>query len=265
MRVALCLCLAVLASACGSDSGSTTAPTPTVNAVTVSSPNTMVFIGATEQLTASATLTNGSTQVPTCTWGGDAPGVAAINPGTGLVTPVASGNVTVWCDASGRRGTKLLRVLPNYAGTWSGSYFITGCSHSGAYASANFCGSFPTNQVLPYNFVLTQTADSVAGRFFLGTIQFDQTTAPVAVDGSMTLTSRTTNGTASIDVVWGLNSTQAGRVTGSHRQVWRTAGFSGEGDVNATIRDSSRTSAVSVTFARPIVSLTDALLAVTGR
>jgi Bacterial Ig-like domain (group 2) len=225
----------------------------------------MVFIGATEQMTASATLTNGTPQTPACTWGADAPAVASINPATGLVTAVASGNVTVWCDASGRRGTKLLRILPNYAGTWSGSYFITGCSHSGAFATGNFCGNFSTNQVLPYNFVLTQSADSVAGRFFLGTIQFDQTTAPVSLDGSMILTSRSTSGTTSIDVVWSVNSTQAGRVTGTHHQIWRSSGLSGQGDVNATIRDSSRTNAVMVTLGRPITSLGDALSAIVER
>src|ERR1051326_4783430 len=220
MRIAAVLCLGVLASACGSNSQ---APTPTVSTVTISSANSNVFIGATEQMTASAALSNATTQVPNCVGGGDAPAVASINASSGLVAGLSSGMETVWCDSSGRRGTKLLRVLPNYAGTWSGSYFITGCSQSDAYAPANFCGNFTTNQVLPYNFVMTQSPDSVAGRFFLGTIQFDQTTGPVATDGSLVFASRNVSGSNSIDVVWTLNSAAAGRITGTHRQVWRTS------------------------------------------
>lgn len=95
-----------------------------------------------------------------CSWGGDAPNVLSVNAGTGQITGMASGEVTVWCDYQGVRGTKRLRVLPNYGGVYLGSYSVSGCNHSRIFDAANWCGSFNTGRALPLRFDFSQTTDS---------------------------------------------------------------------------------------------------------
>jgi len=103
--------VSVLAPACG-DKKNPTAPTPTPTGVTVTSPNSTILVGQTEQMTATVTLSTGTTQVGTGTWGSDTPTVATVSQ-TGLVTAVSPGEVTIYFDATGDgRGTKRLRVNP---------------------------------------------------------------------------------------------------------------------------------------------------------
>jgi hypothetical protein len=65
------------------------------------------------------------------------------------------------------RTTQAHRKDTNYAGSWSGSSYVTGCSQTGAYATFNYCSSdFSTNSVFPYNMSLTQSLDTVTGTFY---------------------------------------------------------------------------------------------------
>src|SRR5215475_9369199 len=111
--------IGLVVSACGS-SNPAPAPTPTVQSITINSPNTNIFLGAVEQMAASANLSNGTSQTPTGTWGSDNAAVATVN-ATGLVTTVASGRATIFFESNGLRGTKAIRVLPNYGGRWDGN------------------------------------------------------------------------------------------------------------------------------------------------
>src|SRR5262245_28768234 len=116
-----------ISAACGGDGGTPAAPTPMVQSVTVASSSDLIFIGASETFTATAAMSSGGTQSVTGgTWGTDSPSVASVD-STGRVTGVGSGMATIFVDFQGRRGTKLIRGLPNYQGAWSGSYAITGC------------------------------------------------------------------------------------------------------------------------------------------
>ena len=123
----------LLSAACGG--GSTpvaptpVVPSPTVSGVTVTSVNSRVFLGATEQMNATVTLSNGTTQTAAGTWGSDNTIVASVS-SSGLVTGVSAGEATVYVDVpSMPRATKRIRALPTYAGTWIGTYLvITWCS-----------------------------------------------------------------------------------------------------------------------------------------
>jgi hypothetical protein len=134
---------------CGSSPAPTapTTPTPTPSATSVTLTVNAPAVGSTVQATATATLSNGTTVPITSGFGGDASGVATVS-GSGAITGVASGPVTVWADYQGVRGSKLLHVLPNYAGTFSGSYSVDGCQSNGDFSSFGFCGIFTTGQVL---------------------------------------------------------------------------------------------------------------------
>ncbi|MCG2814490.1 MAG: Ig-like domain-containing protein, partial [Candidatus Aminicenantes bacterium] len=84
-------------------------PTPTPTAVTVTSNNSTIYVGQTEQMTATVTMSNGTTKAATGTWGSDNTNVATVNQ-SGLVTGIAAGDATIYCDAEGLRGTKKLTV-----------------------------------------------------------------------------------------------------------------------------------------------------------
>ena len=84
-------------------------PDPTVTGVTVTSNNSTIWVGQTEQMTATVTMSNGTTKAATGTWGSDNTNVATVNQ-SGLVTGIAAGDATIYCDAEGLRGTKKLTV-----------------------------------------------------------------------------------------------------------------------------------------------------------
>jgi hypothetical protein len=216
-----------------------------VQAVAVTSSSDLLFIGASETFAATTTMSDGTSRPATGgVWGSDAPSVASVDAGSGRVTGVGSGTATIFVDVQGRRGTKLLRGLPNYQGTWSGSYAIRSCSQTGDFSRINFCGNFQTNRVLPTNLNVTQDRDRVQGRFFLGTLGGDGN-GPVQADGRLLLSGAIQDGGITIETQWGLDSTVAGRITGTLSFLWRTSGLVGDMRVSADIRDLNRTSTIA--------------------
>lgn len=260
----------MLVSACGGEGGSApAAPAVTVQTITVSSSSDLLHVGASETFTATASMSNGGSQaVSGGVWGSDAPSAASVEASSARVTGAGSGTATIFVDYLGRRGTKLIRVLPNYQGTWSGSYAVRSCAHSGDFGRINFCGNFPVNRVFPTNLNLTQDRDRVQGRFFLGQLGGDGN-GPVQGDGRLLLTGAVQEPTTTIETVWTLDSTSAGRITGTLSFNWRGTGLSGDMRVVADIRDLNRTSSAAAPSAhrpRPSgASLVDMLRALEGR
>ncbi len=84
-------------------------PDPTQTAVTVTSTNSTISVGQTEQMTATVTMSDGSTKAATGTWGSDKTNVATVNQ-SGLVTGIGAGTATISCAEGGMSGTKLLTV-----------------------------------------------------------------------------------------------------------------------------------------------------------
>jgi hypothetical protein len=256
-----------LLSACGGGGGTPSAPTPTVQGVTVTSSSDLLFIGASESFSASASLSTGGTQpITNGSWGSDTPGVATVD-SSGRVTGVGSGQATIFVDYQGRRGTKLIRGLPNYQGAWSGSYAVTGCTQTGDFARINFCSNFGVNRVLPTNLNLTQDRDRVQGRIFLGSLGGDAT-GPVQGNGQLLLSGAIQDPATTIETSWNLASTTAGRITGTLSFLWRGTGLTGDVRVNADIRDLNRTSGLASTLRGPSAtggSLDSLLRALTTR
>jgi hypothetical protein len=265
---ALLTSLVCLAACGGSSGGGNTAPTPTVQGITVSSSSDLIFIGASETFTATASMSNGGSQPISsgASWGSDATGVATAD-SSGKVTGVGSGMATIFVDYQGRRGTKLIRGLPNYQGAWSGSYAITNCSQTGDFSRINFCSSFGVNRVLPTNLTLTQDRDRVQGRFFLGTLGGDAT-GPVQGNGQLLLTGAVQDPAATIETSWSVTSLTSGRINGSLSFIWRSPGLTGDARVNADIRDLNRTSGITRSIAGSLPSghtVTDLLSALAAR
>jgi hypothetical protein len=259
--------LSLFVPACSKGSSSPTAPAATTQSITVTGPD-RVFIGATETFTATAVMSDGSSRAVTSGWATDAPGVATVEAGTGRVTGVGPGNVTVYIVHDGRQGVKVIRGLPNFQGTWSGSYAVRSCTQSGQMALINACGdTFAVNRVLPTNLNLTQDSDRVQGRFFLGTLGGD-TSGPIQTDGRLQLTGAV-QGELTIEATWGIESRSPGRIIGGVSLLLRGSGLSGDIRVVADIRDLNRTSNMTPSHALAPVpgprSLADLLRAVAGR
>ena len=97
-----------------------TTTTPTPKSVEVTSPNSTILVGQTEQMTATVTMTDNTTKPGTGVWGSDNMSVATVTQ-SGLVTGVGVGDATIFFDQTGNgRGTKKLRVIPKAVWTVSG-------------------------------------------------------------------------------------------------------------------------------------------------
>ena len=122
-----------------------------------------IFIGDQVQFQATVTLSDGSTQTATsAVWGSDNTSAATVSQ-SGLVTAVGPGEVTIFADVN-PRGTLLIRVFPEFDGTWSGQELITSCEDSDFYEGA--CGDadfLDVGDVFSHNSVFTQNDAVVTG------------------------------------------------------------------------------------------------------
>lgn len=228
-------------TSCGG-SKSTTAPTPVVTAssVVVTLAQDGVLVGRTMQASATATMSDGTTRAVTSGWQSDTPSVATASP-TGLVTGVSNGRATIYVIYEGRQGQAVVRTYPNYHGSWSGSYVLRGCSHSGFFASVSFCSGL-VGQTAPTTLSMTQSLDRVEGRFQLGQISFSTFVAPVEGDGSIAF-GGTSSGDVTLDAQWRVSAAgQDGRLTGTLRQIWRMSGVTGQAQLDGELVTVNRSS-----------------------
>lgn len=257
------LLLLMSLSACG---GSTTAPTSFT--ITVTSPDTNVLFGATEQMTASASdgraLTGG-------TWSSDTPSVATVSP-TGLVTPTGAGQATViFTASSGQQGTKVLRGLPNLNGTFSGTYTVTSCTMTGQVAEGTSeCFGVRAGTSALYTFTFTQSADVVSGRFVLASplqTEFDNLSGTIGLGGNLTLNTIVAfTGLPPAPVTtatWTITVPNPQTFGGTFTSMLTETGLSGYVDITASIGTDSQTASL-LQRALPL-TLKDAIRALTGR
>lgn len=148
------------------ESRTPTPPSPTVTSVTISTSTDMLKIKETATFAATASLSDGTT-APVTDWRSDTPAVATVDAASGKVTGVSAGAATIVATHDGMSGTKLVRVVPDFAGTWVGSFEITGCSASGVYVAERGCdqGSpYGVGQTGAVRFEdLVQDRDSIVG------------------------------------------------------------------------------------------------------
>lgn len=219
---------------CGGGGGST--PTaPSVSAPTISTSNTTIFIGQ--------SVTFAATGGGTMRWGGDNPQVATVDQTTGRVTGVGNGRVTIWAENEGGRTTRLLRGMPSYAGSWQGTYALTGCQSTGDMARIGFCGNFFQGQVLNMQLQMSQTEDRVTGSFAFGGNVGSLNASTVAENGVLPLTGLFTSSNGSIRMDNArLESSTAGTITGHFDQIWSVSGASGFAILSSEVRNLTRTS-----------------------
>jgi len=221
-------------------------PLVTTKSITITSSSAILYIGTTETFTAMATMSDGSTKsVLGGVWSTDNPSVATVGSGTGQVTIVGSGMVNILVSYEGKQGSKAIRGLPNYQGTWSGNYIITSCNATGDFILGGFCDGFAVGTEWPTDLVLTQIEDQVTGRFYLGALSADAI-GPVQTDGLLMLTGLVTSDPFTIDVLWQAQSTTPGQITGTLDWLVLASSYSGNARVSCTILSLNRTSTMAM-------------------
>jgi hypothetical protein len=223
----------------GGTGGGGGAPTVSSVAVTLTSP---LRVGQTTQAAATATLSNGTTETVTSGWQSDAAGVATVS-AAGLVTAVANGTAAISISSGGRQGQQAVRVVPDYDGSWSGTYLVTACSETGVFATERFCAG-TLNSSPPVRFALTQSGTTVSASFLLGQLAFPAAAATIGADGGLPVES-TLNENVRIVATWTLASGATG-LTGTVRQRWTAASQAGEGVLDGRIVTVTRAAAPPV-------------------
>jgi hypothetical protein len=243
----LALALACGAAACGGDSssgGSPSAPsgTPTTSAVSVTL-KSPIRMGELAQASGSATLTNGQSQNLTTGWRSDNVGIATVTD-AGAVNGVANGQANIYVESGGRRGQQTVRVVPDYQGEWEGTIRLASCTQTGIIATAGFCSEIGSvGSVEGFDLTVTQTGEALSVVIYFAEDSRTVATS-IAPDGSVAATgnfSFSDEGiTLTADSEWRLNSTLVGALTGTVTDVFRIAGFSGEGRVVYDILTATR-------------------------
>ncbi len=128
-RALVVMAVLVGLTACGKKDGTPTgpsAPVVTSTGVSLSSAKDLILIGELQQLTATATFSDGTSRVVTGAWTSDATGVATVSP-AGEIRGASAGEATVTVDFEGRRASHRLRVVPDFSGRWEGAYREVAC------------------------------------------------------------------------------------------------------------------------------------------
>lgn len=245
-------------------------------AITVNSSSDFMPRGAVETFSATATTTSGSTQaVVTGEWGTDAPAILQITP-AGQATALTTGLATVYVDFAGLRGTKLIRVLPNFAGQYFGSYEVTNCTTSDDWTSTTACdsdpmvGIFPPGSLRPLAFLLSQAGATLTGQTALGAVVSGPFTASIREDGGVTVdaVANFTDemlGPLVVTETWELRADQPGQLTGTLHVVLTGANLTGSTIADGTIATASTTPAGSSSQRRPMLRLDSAAAALRYR
>ena len=168
----------VAVSGCGKDSPSaptnTPPPTPTVTGLSIGGNADRLRTRQTQALTATVTLSNGTTQAATSpSWSSSNATVASVSD-SGVVTGNNQGNSTISVTAQGQTATTPISVWQDYQGTWTGMYRIRVCTATGTLGgSAGWCtpDGFSAGQLLPIRLTLAQqNGSTVNGSIELGDV-----------------------------------------------------------------------------------------------
>ena len=243
MRHLVLVIALALGAACGSSTGPDEVVTTSGINVTISNPLRM---GQTTQAAGTATLSNGQTQSITAGWRSDVPAVATVTDG-GMVAGVANGRATIYVVSGGVQGQQVIRVVPDYHGSWDGGLRVTSCTQSGIFASAEACDEFRVGDVSGFALSLDQSGESMtAEASYSDAVNFPAVTIPVQADGSASFTTTATavldDVTVNVSANFAINSTRLGELAGTVSEVWRLPNISGELRLAQNIVNTTRSS-----------------------
>lgn len=111
------------------------------------------------------------------TWSAEPAGIVSVDR-TGLVTGIGSGSVRVTATLGDRSAFNIMRAVPDYTGTWTGTYKVTACSGA---ADPRTCGRLMLGEGLepilyPFTLTVSQLQDQVTGTLHEESVAFKQDT-----------------------------------------------------------------------------------------
>jgi hypothetical protein len=116
----------LLAVSCG-DANPTTPTPPASGTLSIAPQADLLTIGASAALQAMLTSPSGTSQAVAASWSTDDGRVAGVDR-QGRVTALGSGSTSVRAAFEGLTAALAIRVVPDFAGTWSGSARVAACS-----------------------------------------------------------------------------------------------------------------------------------------
>src|SRR5262249_20128927 len=118
----------IVALSCGAPGGPSSLATPTP--ILVISPAFQDLPDG-SAVTLSAVIVTGSSVSPVATvsWSSDATDVVSVD-GQGRARALALGKATIRATSERMSATREMRVVPDYSGTWKGTYRVTSCRQS---------------------------------------------------------------------------------------------------------------------------------------
>jgi hypothetical protein len=149
--------LAAVLSGCGGNdtpAAPSTPATPTVSALTISG-NDAIRTGFFANYTATAQLSNGTTQSVTPTWSSSNPSVGSVDT-TGRLDGRTHGSINLAASYQGLNASKNVNVVHNYGGSWTGTYVIRACDQSGVFARVRWCQAGGVGDRFGFSLALTQ-------------------------------------------------------------------------------------------------------------
>jgi hypothetical protein len=223
------VCISI--SACGNKApAAPNVPDTTVTGMTMAPAVDLILINQVQPFSVTATFSDGTSRAVTGAWGSDAPTIAAAAPTTGQVTGRGAGMATVFADFEGRRATRLLRVVPNYAGPWEGAFREVECEATLDWRGG--CDELDTTTRWRMEFDFTQNQANVSGQVRPFVDLSVPTQGSVSVPGILTQTgsqAQTADGlTLEFRILdWNTETRNNIEMTGSFRGALSVSGFQG--------------------------------------
>ena len=241
IRLAATVVALSVSAACGGGSGVSPFSPSQPTSITITAQSGPLLISKTITLTATA---NGG--AVSGTWSTDAPSVATVS-ATGVVTGISAGEVNVFIDSQGERGTIRLRVLPEFDGDWHGEWVSLSCVGTGTFAGGCSGAGLDAGQVNPLELLFTQSDDAVSGDVAFGGFISNSGSGTISTGGELRLTFGSAPASPSGDFVLRLRPTQwvaradtAGETTGTFTIEITADGFGGMFRTDGEIRNTSR-------------------------
>lgn len=217
-RACAVVALVALAAACGDSNPQK--PSRAVTTLTVAPATDMIKLKATETYSVSATFTTGATEQVSAAWTSDNQAVVTVTQ-AGQATGAGPGQATLTATYEGKTATRPLRVVPDYAGRWAGTWTVSNCQVTGN-LGPQWCGGVQGSH--PATLELVQTRDAISGSWTLqegnGTVQ-----GSVAPSGALSLTGSSLQSGVTIEIgSWQTLSTDNQTMTGTFTLLWKISG-----------------------------------------
>ena len=192
-------------------------------------------------------------QTDSGTWGSDNTDVATVDQ-NGMVTGVAAGEATIFVDVN-PRGELLIRVFPEFDGTWAGSDVGASCEDSGAFAGLCLGPDFPqVGEAFPHCSEFDQSEASVDAVIQGGGGLTATTTGSISTGGTLQLSTAPflpADPLVNVELQnWQFRADMPTEMTGTYELFLTSPGLTGSVRLRIQLRDVVMTSAAPASLSR---------------